>query len=113
VPWELNITIVRYAVATTILVIALVIAHKWLPSGRRRFHEIAPGIAATIVLWTAGGALFGRYLAEFPYIYVSYYAGLASVMIALVFLYLSALIFIFGGELNAAIGRALERRDEA
>jgi membrane protein len=36
---------------------------------------------------------------------VSYYAGLASVMIALVFLYWSACIFIFGGELNAAIGR--------
>ena len=104
--WEWNITIVRYALATTILVIALVIAHKWLPAGRRTFREIAPGIAATFVLWIAGGMMFGRYLAEFPSIYVSYYAGLASVMIALVFLYLSALIFIFGAELNAAIARA-------
>jgi uncharacterized BrkB/YihY/UPF0761 family membrane protein len=34
-------------------------------------------------------------------------------MIALVFLYLSALFFIFGGELNAAIGRALDRDDAA
>ena len=50
--------------------------------------------------------MFGRYLAEFPAIYVSYYGGLASVMVALVFLYLSALIFIFGGELNEAIARA-------
>ena len=107
--WEWNITLVRYAVATTILIIALVIAHTWLPAGRRKLREVAPGIVATIVLWIAGGMMFGRYLAEFPYIYVSYYAGLASVMIALVFLYLSALIFIFGGELNAAIARALNR----
>jgi membrane protein len=37
---------------------------------------------------------------------VTYYAGLASVMIALVFLYFTAWIFILGGELNAAIARA-------
>jgi membrane protein len=31
------------------------------------------------------------------------YAGLASVIIALVFLYFIAAIFVYGGELNAAI----------
>ena len=113
VPLEWNITLVRFALATTILIIALVIAHKWLPSGRRTLREITPGIIATFVLWIAGGVLFGRYLAEFPYIYASYYAGLASVMIALVFLYLSALFFIFGGELNAAIARKREREIDA
>ena len=58
-----------------------------------------------MVLWLAGGMVFGSYLAEFPNVYASYYAGLASVMIALVFLYLTASIFVFGGELNAAILR--------
>jgi membrane protein len=33
-------------------------------------------------------------------------------MIALVFLYVTASIFIYGGELNAAIWRASERRKE-
>ena len=47
-----------------------------------------------------------RYLADFAGNYVTYYAGLASAMIALVFLYFSAWIFIYGGELNAAIERA-------
>jgi membrane protein len=37
--------------------------------------------------------------------------GLASVMIALVFLYTIASIFIFGGELNAAILRAKREED--
>jgi membrane protein len=103
--FEWNITVARYAVATVALIVALIVAHKWLPAGRRKFAEIAPGIVATLALWLAGGMLFGRYLAEFPYIYVSYYAGLASAMIALVFLYLTASIFVFGGELNAAILR--------
>ena len=105
-PFEWNITVARYAVASAALIIALFVAHKWLPSGRRKFAEIAPGIVATLALWLAGGIIFGRYLAEFPSVYVSYYAGLASVMIALVFLYLTASIFVFGGELNAAILRA-------
>ena len=64
-----------------------------------------PGIVATLVLWLACGFTFGRYLADFSLTYVTYYAGLASAMIALVFLYYSAWIFIFGGELNAAIAR--------
>jgi membrane protein len=106
---EADITLMRYAVASVSLIVALFIAHKWLPAGRRRFAEIAPGILATLVMWLAGGMMFGRYLAEFPSVYVSYYAGLASVAIALVFLYLTASIFVFGGELNAAILRARGR----
>ena len=29
----------------TVIVIALVVAHKWLPGGRRRFADIAPGMS--------------------------------------------------------------------
>jgi membrane protein len=36
---------------------------------------------------------------------VTYYAGLASAMIALVFLYYTASIFVYGGALNTAIFR--------
>jgi membrane protein len=104
--FDWNITVARYAVASLALIVALIVAHKWLPAGRRKFAEIAPGILVTLALWLAGGMVFGRYLAEFPSVYVSYYAGLASAMIALVFLYLTASIFVFGGELNAAILRA-------
>jgi membrane protein len=96
----------RLIVASVVLAIALIILHMWLPAGRRRLGEIWPGIAATLVLWLACGFVFGRYLTTFSYTYVTYYAGLASVMIALVFLYFSAWIFIFGGELNAAVARA-------
>ena len=102
-PIEGTFTFLRFGVATIVLVIALFVAHKWLPAGRRRVIEILPGIAATLALWLAAGIAFGRYLAEFSTTYVSYYAGLASAMIALVFLYWTASIFVFGGALNAAI----------
>jgi membrane protein len=92
-----------------VLIVALLIVHQWLPAGRRSFMQIAPGIAATLLLWLATGAAFGRYLAEYAFAYVSMYAGLASAMVALVFLYVCASIFIFGGELNSAIAKARKR----
>ena len=106
-PWlealdEGTFTFFRFAVASTVLVVALLVAHKWIPAGRRRFLEILPGIGATLGLWLAAGAGFGRYLAQFSFTYVNTYAGLASAMIALVFLYWTASIFVYGGELNAA-----------
>ncbi|AMN39642.1 YihY/virulence factor BrkB family protein [Rhodoplanes sp. Z2-YC6860] len=95
----------RISAAAIVLIVALFIVHKWLPAGRRRFVTILPGIGVTLVLWLIAGELFGDYLSNFANAYVSYYAGLASVMVALVFLYTIASIFIMGGELNAAILR--------
>ena len=99
------ITFARYTSAAAVLIAALMIVHLWLPAGRRSFAEIAPGIVATLALWLISGAVFGRYLANYAFAYVSMYAGLASAMVALVFLYWSAPIFIYGGELNAALRR--------
>jgi len=105
------ITFARYAVAAFVLVVALMIVHLWLPAGRRSFVQIAPGIVATLVLWMISGAVFGRYLANYAFAYVSMYAGLASAMIALVFLYVCASIFIYGGELNSAIAKSRLKKD--
>jgi membrane protein len=96
-----TVTFARYVVAAAVLVMALMILHRWLPAGHRSFTDIAPGIIATLLLWLISGAAFGRYLAEYAFAYVSMYAGLASAMIALIFLYVCASIFIYGGELNS------------
>ncbi|MFG1477241.1 YihY/virulence factor BrkB family protein [Xanthobacter sp. V4C-4] len=109
-PFSHIVTLARFAATSIILVVALVVAHLWLPAGRRNLAEVAPGILVTLVLWLVAATAFGMYLAEFPANYVTTYAGLASVMIALVFLYLTASIFVFGGELNAAISRAYRAR---
>jgi membrane protein len=105
-PFSHVVTFARFAIATLLLIVALILVHLWLPAGRRRFREILPGILVTLVLWLAAGTLFGRYLADYAFTYSIYYAGLASPMIALVFFYVTASIFVYGGELNAAIARS-------
>jgi membrane protein len=104
-PLEGHYNIARFSVAAFVLTLSLLILHMWLPAGRRQVEDVWPGIVATLALWLACGFVFGRYLADFSYTYVTYYAGLASAMTALVFLYFTAWIFIYGGELNAAIAR--------
>ena len=104
--FTLTVTIARFAIATVVLAVTLLMVHYWLPAGRRRFAEIVPGVLVTLALWLAAGAAFGRYLAAFSDRYAVTYAGLSSAMIALVFLYFSAGIFIYGAELNAAIAGA-------
>ena len=109
-PLQGAVTLARLAIAAFLMAISLLIAHRWLPAGRRTLVEIAPGVVLTFVSCLAFGEFFGAYLSEFARNYVSTYAGLASVMIALVFLYFMAALFVFGGYLNAAIRRARKAR---
>lgn len=109
-PFSQLVSFLRIAAASTVLVFALVFVHKFLPAGHRRLMDVLPGVLFTLVAWMVAGEIFGRYLAEFANNYVTYYAGLASAMIALVFLYLTSSIFIYGGELNAAIIDARRER---
>jgi len=100
---EKLLNLARYGITVTALIVALIILHTWLPAGRRRFLQILPGIVFTFIASIVSGTVFGQYLARFANNYVTMYAGLASVVIALVFLYFLAAIFVYGGELNASI----------
>ncbi|EJL56878.1 MULTISPECIES: YihY/virulence factor BrkB family protein [unclassified Rhizobium] len=84
------------------LTVGLFVVHLWLPAGRRRVFDVVPGVLVTLLLWLAGALIFAYYLATFAN-YTATYAGLASVMIVLIFLYMVGVIFIIGAELNAAL----------
>jgi membrane protein len=101
-PASLTIGLVRYPVAILILMVALFVAHFVLPARRMAFANIWPGVLFTLFLWTLLAAVFSYYLQNFTS-YTSYYAGLAGIVAALYFLYLAALVLIFGGEFNRAL----------
>ncbi|MCF2525348.1 YihY/virulence factor BrkB family protein [Bradyrhizobium sp. G127] len=107
-PNENLFNFLRYGLTIAAMIVALIILHKWLPAGTRRMRDIMPGIVVTMIASLISGMVFGQYLARFASNYVTTYAGLASVMIALVFLYFIAAIFVYGGELNASIVKARE-----
>lgn len=84
------------------LTVGLFVVHLWLPAGRRRVFDVLPGVLMTLLLWLIGALIFAYYLATFAN-YTATYAGLASVMIVLIFLYMIGVIFIIGAEINAAL----------
>lgn len=92
----------RLVVAFVLLFFGLVVCHRWLPAGYRPFRVLLPGVLITMIFWMTGAMAFSAYLQQFSN-YVATYAGLASIMIALIFLYIMSAIFILGAELNASI----------
>lgn len=112
-PEALTLGVIRLPAAALLLSVGLFAAHLFLPARRTRFSSMWPGILLTVAAWLALGAAFSYYLSRFAD-YASYYAGLAGIVAGLYFLYLAALLLIFGGELNRAIrirrlGTALRR----
>jgi membrane protein len=103
-PFEASFNYVRIGVTSVLLIVVLVAAHLWLPQNRPPAWKLWPGIVATLTLWLIAARIFAAYLAKFAN-YTATYAGLASVVTAIFFLYLIALIMIFGAEFNAALGR--------
>ena len=112
-PYAAAVTVARLVVATLIIVATLTIVHLWLPCGRRSMNEIMPGVLVTCGLSLLYAIAFGWYLGRMGQNYVKTYAGLASFMIALVFLYAIAFNFIYGGEFNAVIMKRRKMREEA
>lgn len=100
-PWAETVWFWRFFIALFVLLAGLIVAHTILPAGRRGILSVLPGVFFTIVCWTLGSMAYGMWLEQFAD-YVSTYAGLAGAMIGLLFLYFLGLIFILGGEINAA-----------
>ena len=108
-PWlgqfSFTVTVVKLVIAFAILVLTQFAFHYFLPSGRLEFMQVVWGILLTIVGIIIGSQLFALYLTTFAN-YTALYAGLAGVMIAVVYLYYLSVLVLFGAEFNAALMKA-------
>jgi membrane protein len=102
-------TIIRYAIVITIIGAQLFAYHLWLTAGKRRFVDVIPGVVLSMLLWILAAKLFGNWLQINDY--SRFYAGLTSVMSALVFFQVTAIIIILGAEMNRAMIEVRSRRD--
>lgn len=99
---ELIFDTARYSFSFIVLMGALVILHKYLPNREARKYNVYPGAALTTVIFLLGGMAFSTFITNFGNFSVTY-GSLGSVMITLIFFYLSSILFIFGAYLNAQI----------
>ncbi|MBC8037855.1 MAG: YihY/virulence factor BrkB family protein [Rhizobiales bacterium] len=92
----------RYPAAIVLLTAGLLLCHRILPAKRLRIVELLPGVLLTVAVWIALSGVFSIYLVNFN-TFASTYASLSGLFAALFFLYLAALVLIFGGEVNRVL----------
>lgn len=102
---------VRYLLAVLLLGSALLALHRWLPGRRLALRSLLPGVIISTVLWLLAASLFSIYVAELGS-YSATYGSLGGVIITLVFFYVSAVLFIFGAELNSTLLRREKKKAE-
>lgn len=102
---------VRYILATFVMLAGLLALHRWLPGRSLRLRSLLPGVLATTILWLLAASLFSVYVAKLGS-YSATYGSLGGVIITLVFFYVSAVLFIFGAELNSALLRREKKKAE-
>lgn len=74
-----------------------------------RFRFISPGSLVAVVGWLAASGLFAVYVSKFGS-YDKAWGSLAAVIITLVWFWLTALMLLFGAEINAEAERSRELR---
>ena len=104
--------LLRYPISLSLVFVTLLLCHLFLPVARHRLTELLPGIGFTMVVWMAVAIGYAEYLASFSTL-SSMYAGLTGFIIALTFLYLSAVLLIWGGEINQTLISIREAREQA
>lgn len=101
---------VRYGVMM-LLIVAVGLVFYFVPNARVRFRDVWIGAVLTALLWRAaflGFSWYVRDMSRFSLIHGS----IATVVVFLIWIYISAVILLYGVEFTAAYGRLRRRRPE-
>lgn len=97
--------------ATTVLFILIVgLVFYFVPNAEVRFRDVWVGAVVTGLLWRGALAGFSRYVRDLSRF--SVHGSIAAVVVFLIWVYISAVILLYGVELTAAYARLRRRRPE-
>lgn len=102
-------TNLRLPMAFLLNLTALSILYYIAPEAKQKFRWILPGALTATVLWFTASGLFRLFLANFGQ-YNKTYGSLATVVVLMVWLWISGLIFLLGAEVNSLMKR-MEHED--
>ena len=104
--WRDLIGLVRWPVLAVLLILALGVVYRFAPARRNPcWHWFSPGTIVAALLWLAGSAGFSYYVANFSS-YDKTYGSLGTVVVLMMWLYLSSFIVLVGAEFNSEIEQA-------
>ena len=98
-------TYARWPVAMLAMMLAFAIVYAFAPDLElRRFRWISPGSLFAVLIWLIASGLFFLYVSNFGS-YGATYGAFAGAVILLLWLYITSLAFLLGGEVNGEIER--------
>jgi membrane protein len=93
-------TILRYAVPIMLMFLMFSLLYVFVPCCSIRFKEALPGSIFSTVGWIVISLLFSFYVSNFAN-YTRVYGSIGGVIILLIWIYISCIIILLGGEINA------------
>lgn len=102
--WQTTYSLVRFGLSVILMLCFVVPLYRWLPNRQLSMAEVVPGALIAVVIWLVLGSLYSWYLQNLGRFTVTY-GSLGGIIATLVFFYITALILIYGAEVNAATRR--------
>ncbi|MDQ8733590.1 YihY/virulence factor BrkB family protein [Paenibacillus sp. LHD-38] len=97
--------ILKYAIPITAMAAAFTLLYWMVPSRRLSFKEALPGAVFATLGWIITSLAFQFYMNNFGN-YSKTYGSLGGMIILLIWLYISSILIMLGGEINATLASA-------
>jgi len=95
-------TVLRYAVPIAGMFLVFYLLYKYVPNCRLTRRDVMPGALFSTFGWIAVSLVFAVYINHFSS-FTSIYGSLGAVIILLIWLYISSVVLLLGGEINATL----------
>ncbi|HEV2091782.1 MAG TPA: YihY/virulence factor BrkB family protein, partial [Rubrobacter sp.] len=89
-----------------LLMLAVALIYWLFPNVGQPFRFITPGAVIAVIVWILASLGFSFYVSNFSS-YSATYGALASVIVLLLYFFISAAILLLGAEINAESYRAV------
>jgi membrane protein len=97
--------VLRWPVTALVIMSIAALLYYLLPDVKQKFRFITPGSVVGTVLWLLSTWAFTLYAEHFGS-YNATYGSIGSVIVLMTWLYITGLVFILGGEINAILEHA-------
>lgn len=100
--FRLNWNIIRYCSALAVMILGFATIYRFIPCRRLTWKEVMPGATFSTLGWLVSSLGFAYYVNNFNN-YSAVYGGIGAVIALMLWMYITSIMIILGGELNAVI----------
>lgn len=95
--------LLRYALPAAMMFLVFFLLYKIIPNCRLTRKEVLPGALFSTIGWIITSLIFALYVNNFGE-FTRIYGSIGAVILLMTWLYISSVVLLLGGEINAAVG---------